>query len=88
MTNSGLTIFICKAYLVSCLVVVMFGLFYVLGDLPQIERYKLIAIQAVALGILIVGTTIIYVLVCFVRKNFHSCPYCLDSKKILAIFVP
>ncbi len=59
LTYSILTYAICRIYLVSCLVVVFFGLLYVLGDLKELSQKKRKIILICASTLLIINSTLI-----------------------------
>lgn len=62
VTYSFFTYAICRLYLISCLVVVYFGLLYVLGDLKELKKSKLDLIKYVALAVLVLASVLILVL--------------------------
>ena len=62
VTYSFFTYAICRLYLISCLVVVYFGLLYVLGDLKELKKSKLDLIKYIALAVLILASALILVL--------------------------
>ena len=61
-TYSILTYAICRTYLISCLLVVYFGLLYVLGDLNEIRKSKIDLIKYAALAVLVINSIFIYAL--------------------------
>ncbi len=62
LTYSLLTYAVCRIYLVSCLVVVYFGLLYVLGDLNELGTRNLNLIRYISLSVLLIATVLILVL--------------------------